>query len=1090
MSERDTMFEAYMQGSELGIHEEDPLPQYHQAGRATPPPPHTPTGRDNPYIQQQPNTTEYSATLAEQMTYTSGGANGYQYREMRQTRAQSIATPSAEDLPAHQSFAQPPLQLPVKPPKPPLHPSASAGSSGSNARSRTPSSTPPPQAHSPLPVQGRQQSPQPQQPLTSGADRGYHAGASSSTTTAAGGGGLGPDPRDAELRQLQQRAAQDAAALEKQRLMLKMQTEELMENERVIQRLQASGGGGGGGAAEVRELRAQLDEAGQLTEAAGELLKKVQGDLDGAQQAAEAIVQRVFPGELERLSFDAVPDLVRFVGTRVEEVLQGTLEAAGKLEEELTRSKQEAARAAAAAAKPAARSADVQRLEGELDAAAARNTELTTNIAALQEEVATLRLHEAELAHTDGQKQGELEDDVKQLRSQLNRAEQARTDAERQRQSQAQLLKMTEQAYKKLEEELRAARRSGASHEAAGYIHDAEGQTMQSELHKLGAVSNGPSVWKKRYFFANTTCLQYMDKPEDVGKPALVKGERYYASQHAFVPRFVSDLAHAGDGAGAAIHPRATDPHSFYFGFLPRHDNTVSTQAFLLRTSSRETWQMWCAFLSRMPYSSATPSREALMRSPEVIGGVTPPPRDDSRDENFDSSGARGSLALGAELKKTEEALRAMMDEQAPLRERVQQCEAELADARSEIERLNGDLHMKSRTVDVYQREAVKNGDEVNTLQRQCRTLQDAVESEAREVSTLREEVARLRTEAMQSIASGHGKALERPVCTSAATATGHDLGVTASGAQTDELPAAAAAADGGRGAERERELERKLRRMTEEQEEVSRKLKDQEAAHDAQIAAFCEQVLQDMDAIKMQGKMEVARRDADWQKEVAIWQQLVAEKEQQITMAAHRTAGHRGADVSLVGDMHDSGMVVSGGGDAQWKLIGSGAGGSAVAGGVSPATVLSLKLSTTAADAEDAPKTFGTRIAVDKRKLAQVSVTDNPAARDSMSRTWKFRSMGADGSAVSLSLSIVPGGGGGGGIGEQQRELRSIGRGPSGGDKVRVPPAPRGRRGSASSMASHARSLTAGPRSRTNSPFHSFQSVPGSRRSSHVFVP
>ena len=507
------------------------------------------------------------------------------------------------------------------------------------------------------------------------------------------------------------------------------------------------------------------------------------------------------------------------------------------------------------------------------------------------------------------------------------------------------------------------------------------------------------------------------------------------------------------------------------------------------------------------------------MRSPEVIGGVTPPPRDDSRDEvcacfkayferafisfvrhtsassthatqNFDSSGARGSLALGAELKKTEEALRAMMDEQAPLRERVRQCEAELADARSEVERLNGDLHMKSRTVDVYQREAVKNGDEVNTLQRQCRTLQDAVGSEAREVGTLREEVARLRTEAMQSIASGHGKALDRPVCTSAATATGHDLGVTASGAQTDELPAAAgAAADGGRQAERERELERKLRRMTEEQEEVSRKMKDQEAAHDAQIAAFCEQVLQDMDAIKMQGKMEVARRDADWQKEVAIWQQLVAEKEQQITMAAHRTAGHRGADVSLVGDMHDSGMVLSGGGDAQWKLIGS-AGGAGVAGGASPATVLSLKLSTTAAEAEDSPKTFGTRIAVDKRKLAQVSVTDNPAARDSMSRTWKFRSMGADGSAVSLSLSIVPGGGGGsGGIGEQQRELR-IGRGPSGGDKVRVPPAPRGRRGSASSMASHARSLTAGPRSRTNSPFHSFQSVPGSRRSSHVFVP
>ena len=522
------MFEAYMQGSELGIHEEDPLPQYHQAGRATPPPPHTPTGRDNPYIQQQPNTTEYSATLAEQMTYTSGAANGYQYREMRQTRAQSIATPSArdEDLPVHQSFAQPPLQLPVKPPKPPLHPSAPAGSSfggGSNARSRTPSSTPPPQAHSPLPVQGRQPSPQPQQPLTGGADRGYPGASSSSSASVPGGGG--PDPRDAELRQLQQRAAQDAAALEKQRLMLKMQTEELMENERAIQRLQASGGGGGGGA-EVHELRAQLDEAGQLTEAAGELLQKVQGDLDGAQQAAEAIVQRVFPGELERLSFDAVPDLVRFVGTRVEEVLQGTLEAAGKLEEELTRTKQEAVRAAAS--KPAGRSADVQRLESELDAAAARNTELTTNIAALQEEVATLRMHEAELAHTDGQKQGELEDDVKQLRSQLNRAEQARTDAERQRQSQAQLLKMTEQAYKKLEEELRAARRA-APHEAAGYVHDAEGQTMQSELHKLGAVSNGPSVWKKRYFFANTTCLQYMDKPEDVGKPALVKGERYAA---------------------------------------------------------------------------------------------------------------------------------------------------------------------------------------------------------------------------------------------------------------------------------------------------------------------------------------------------------------------------------------------------------------------------------------------------------------------------------------------------------------------------------------------------------------------------------
>ena len=162
---------------------------------------------------------------------------------------------------------------------------------------------------------------------------------------------------------------------------------------------------------------------------------------------------------------------------------------------------------------------------------------------------------------------------------------------------------------------------------------------------------------------------------------------RYYASQQTFVSRFVSDPAHLSDGSQrvmgvTSLHPKASDQGSYYFGFIPKHDNQLSTQvwvaqqllpycqgdfrrlrfnnffiplfflqAFLLRTRSRDTWLSWCKFLSKMVCpdsrvlmlsnnvpplqlyggSSANPqtpgqkSESASFASPEVIGGVTPP---------------------------------------------------------------------------------------------------------------------------------------------------------------------------------------------------------------------------------------------------------------------------------------------------------------------------------------------------------------------------------------------------------------------------------------------------------------------------------
>ncbi len=48
-------------------------------------------------------------------------------------------------------------------------------------------------------------------------------------------------------------------------------------------------------------------------------------------------------------------------------------------------------------------------------------------------------------------------------------------------------------------------------------------------------------------------------------------------------------------------------------------------------------------------------------------------------------------------------------------------------------------------------------------------------------------------------------------------------------------------------------------------------------------------QVLRDMDALRKHSAAEMQRREAEWEGELQIWQQLVAEKEQQVVAAERR---------------------------------------------------------------------------------------------------------------------------------------------------------------------------------------------------------
>ena len=420
-----------------------------------------------------------------------------------------------------------------------------------------------------------------------------------------------------------------------------------------------------------------------------------------------------------------------------------------------------------------------------------------------------------------------------------------------------------------------------------------------------------------------------------------------------------------------------------------------------------------------------------------------------------------------------------MTAEQAPLKKRVDEGIVEVAQLKAELEETRHTLDIKAKTVDVYQREALKHGEDVADLRQQNRALSDAVQAAATEAATLREEVTTLRDQQLTAVKETQGRTHDTPITCTAGTSAPHPE-VAPVEVQTD--PLAPTESEGTN--EMVRSLEARLRDAAEQHNETNERMKEQEEQHDAQIAAFCEQVLKDMEAIKLQSKMEVARRDEDWQKEVEIWQQLVAEKEQQIAMSAHKTKFQNAPGVVEIADALPGQHTNTA--EAQWRVIGSSSAGH------QPSTVLSLKLSTSggvtvvSGEGVDGPRTYGTRIAVDKRKLSQVSVTDNPTTRDSMSRTWKFRSLSSDGSAVALSLSIVPNGAEADSGGRPLPLAAGHSHAPRAALEGPAQPIPQShpRRGSASSSLSHARSSSAKGR---DSPFRTRN---GSRRNSQVFVP
>eukprot|EP01063_Lacrimia_lanifica_P008168 TRINITY_DN1528_c0_g5_i1.p1 TRINITY_DN1528_c0_g5~~TRINITY_DN1528_c0_g5_i1.p1 ORF type:complete len:1047 (+),score=290.34 TRINITY_DN1528_c0_g5_i1:79-3219(+) len=953
------------------------------------------------------------------------------------------------DLFASSSSPPPPVARPPSAPKPPLPPSARGGAQQPPHRPPmpampTPSSTPapppftmpqyddpvlavpppPPPSH---PAAG--QSPPPPAAVASHSHPHAHAHAHPPPTPQEGLLNSSPlavaspaPPQGVahgEVTALRQQLAAEVQKVQNQNRMLRAQEEELVAAEAAAEALRSENAAlrrdvaalqqqSHNAPAELAALKAEhetlrqnFEEAGLLTEQAGDLLKKVQGDVDDAAHAALTVLKRLFPDEQGPPAYEAVSELITYLGAQVEGLLGETLDTAAGLDAELNKAK-----------------AQVHGLAGEVDAARGSRTAVTS----LGKELANLRAENDELRQNTASRDGAAAGRVRELEEQLRNAERLHSEHEREKQTVVELLQATESALRSLEGDYRKLKETAAapSSEPLSVRH--------GMLWKYGiGSSGGASSWKERFFAADATCLQYYLSEDDYRRndPSLMKGKRYYAAQQSFVHRFVSHASHLASCpvvGTTSIHPVATDPDAFYFGFVPKSDNELSTQAFVLRTSSKEAWQEWCQVLSHAfngahapPVSAGTPDG-AGAASPELLTALTPPTRSERRIMESEAfQGTRNDL--GKELRKTEGALRALVEEQQPLKQRLLELEAEAEGLTKELDRATRDLQVQGMKIEVYRREAGRAAEELAELKVTNRTLSEAMGASGEEILVLRREIDDVRTRESRSLtaAAAHRQQLQAqmpPVVACAGAQTDlagietaleddrrGDLSASMlSGAKAPRV--AHSSAPGRRSAEDQcKELEDKLCAMTDEQHQASKKLQEQEAAHDAQIAAFCEQVLQDMDAIRLQSKVEVARREEDWQKEVAIWQQLVAEKEQQIAMTAHTVATNRPRPSPL--DQEED--VTLSRDDVQWKIIGGQERASN--------TVLCLKLSASGEiTAEpDAPKTFATKIAADRRMLSQLSVLDNPPSANALSRTWRFKSLGVDASSISLTLSITP---------------------------------------------------------------------------------
>eukprot|EP00756_Hemistasia_phaeocysticola_P017389 Hpha_TRINITY_DN15534_c0_g5::TRINITY_DN15534_c0_g5_i1::g.106527::m.106527 len=577
----------------------------------------------------------------------------------------------------------------------------------------------------------------------------------------------------------------------------------------------------------------------------------------------------------------------------------------------------------------------------------------------------------------------------------------------------------------------------------------------RGELEKLGSGgAQKRSVWKKRFFVADRDCLQYFEKAADYeaglaqGRQSFT-GVRFFQHQMAFVAQFSERPAPQHPAASAsgipvdtAVHPRANEPKYYYFGFVPKKDNALASQfhlhdrKFLLRTTDKQAWIEWCSFISRMynpklwyrsfpdlcgqegparpegavlapgvlaitpapvgsPYTSPQHTPMDSVPPPSLRAAPPPPPRPPpalvqpsptstaapapAAPGGGDSSelqslrNARG--VLSEELRRSEEQMQSLLDQQEPLRRRVEIAEG----SRSELQEA---LRARDREVARQSDELQARVSAIASLQEELRSAEAQIAAQADAIGIAREEAVRLR----EQLQGAHDREYEAAQSPNAAAA------VAAPAADPPPLRAPPPPQPSTIGPEVE-DLTRRLtevreanRNLTVEQQAVRDKLRVQERTHDAQIAMFCDQVLRDMDAIRQHSQGELERREKEWQRELVIWQQLVAEKEQQLVAAARRCVGD---EDGLDEVRHE-----------QWRVVGE-----------SPPrgapVVLTLRLSQSPVDFGS----FGTRVAVDRECLSQMSVVDDPAGRDgqSMHRTWRFMSLGGEQTTVVLSLAIVP---------------------------------------------------------------------------------
>ncbi|KAJ9450727.1 hypothetical protein DIPPA_20059 [Diplonema papillatum] len=789
-------------------------------------------------------------------------------------------------------------------------------------------------------------------------------------------------------------------------------------------------------------LKLDHEEAGSLTAEAGILLQKVQSDLDEAQTAAVDILEKISPSDALAVAtrVENVPQLIRSIGLKVETLHQNALDDAVRIERKLL-DVQESSRAEIVALEKLASgevpgtTQQIVRLEHELRASLNRNTELSDQIVQLQREL---------VAGERGQpgRTPEFQEKIKCLEPDLG----SLADEPKPRRSQAHLLETTERT-RICEDELR---RDGEQAKRT------DGGTIQGELAKLGMSSkHTPATWKSRWFAADATCVQYFESEEDLQArdPALVKGVRFYASQEAFVSSFRADSCNTVDrynklGPHATYHhPKAVDTRCFYFGFIPKADNALS-QVFLLRTHSMESQKKWCTYLSRQ-------------------FGI---------DSGCDGSeqGEREDC-VSDELRKTEDTLRTVMSEQKHARDRVRELERETSALQEEVRQCREALLQKEQAIDFHKKDNARLASELAYTTKNNHSLSTAVQVATEETDLLKQELGKRRLGDELAVVDRKRISLAAVVCAERAVSpaespreeplTGERLkrlqqhDIYARGLDTNESQETTLNASRDFSRDPHEELVVRLqkvsvynKRLAAERKEASSRLKQQEIEHDAQIAAFCDQVLRDMEAIRLQSKIEISRKEEEWQKELSIWQQLVAEKEQQIALTAQCKGAPEDAQFNGPSDVEEG---------VGYRLIGS----------QKDPTALHLWLSATGSmtdyngilsSSTPGPRTYGTRIAVDKRRLMQTSVVDDPAATNSMSRTWKFKSVGSDRSQIVLSLAIHPFSG-------QQHEASAL-------------PPPRFRRNSTSSASS--RRLRSSHRG--SSPVRGLRA----RRHSAVFAP